>query len=175
MHTLPAAAGRVYRFQLMPTRMIRTMTLPARSVHLSRWSNPIAALVLIGASGALSPSAQADPADFQAMPGLWKITLHTTRGGKADAASVQWKCFYDGADPWTTFVDPLAPQPGCQRSDEHRTSTALAWTVNCATHVGKGRIVLDSPQHYRGEVAGDGSVAVRIEGQRYAACTGPSD
>lgn len=152
------------------------MTLLARYAgHLSRWSNPIAALMLIGASSAFSSGAQADPADFQAMPGLWKITLHTLRGGKAEGTSVQWKCFYDGADPWITFVDPLPSPRNCQRSNEHRTSTALAWQVSCGAQQGKGRIVLDSPQHYTGDVASDGHASLHIEGQRYAACTGPSD
>lgn len=149
------------------------MTLLARSTgYLSRWSNPIAALMLIGASGALSTSAHADPADFQAMPGLWKITLHTIKGGKDQ---VKWKCFYDGADPWETFVDPLSSAPDCERNAEHRTSTALAWKVSCGAHAGNGRIVLDSPQHYRGEVAMDGHPSLQVYAQRYAACTGPAD
>ena len=152
------------------------MTLLARSTaHLTRWSNPIAALMLIGASSALSSTAHADPADFQAMPGLWKITLHTVKDGHAGQDQVKWKCFYDGADPWTTFVDPLQPDATCERNGEHRTSTALAWKVTCGANTGNGRIVLDSPQHFSGEVALDARASVHVEGKRYAACTGPSD
>ncbi|GLQ91418.1 hypothetical protein [Dyella acidisoli] len=152
------------------------MTLFARStIHLSRWSNPIAALMLIGASGAISTNAHADPADFQAMPGLWKITLHTIKDGHAEQDQVKWKCFYDGADPWTTFADAMQPDTRCERNGEHRTSTALAWKVSCGEHAGNGRIVLDSPQHYSGEVALNGQPSLHVEGQRYAACTGPSD
>lgn len=149
------------------------MTLFARSAgYLGRWSNPIAALMLMSASSALAPSAHADPGDFQAMPGLWKITLHTVKDG---ATVVKWKCLYDGADPWKTFVDVMKPQENCERSGEHRTSTALAWQVACGVHVGNGHIALDSPKHYAGDVALDGHAALHIEGQRYAACTGPSD
>ncbi|WP_233840204.1 hypothetical protein [Dyella sp. 2HG41-7] len=149
------------------------MTLFARSTgYFGRWSNPIAALVLMSASGAIASNAHADPGDFQAMPGLWKITLHTAKDGKT---AVKWKCLYDGADPWTTFVDAMKPEANCERSGEHRTSTALAWQVACGAHKGNGRIALDSPQHYAGEVELDGHAALHIEGQRYAACTGPSD
>lgn len=152
------------------------MTLSNRSGgHLSRWANPIAALLLIGASGTLGTTAHADPGDFQAMPGLWKITLHMLRDGHTGAATVTWRCLYDGGDPWTTFVDVMQPQADCHRAAEHRTSTALAWNVSCGTHAGKGHITLDSPQHYTGDVALDGRTALQIEGQRYAACTGPSD
>jgi hypothetical protein len=149
------------------------MSLFARSVsYLGRWSNPAAALLLLGASSTLSSRAQADPGDFQAMPGLWKITMHTVKDGHD---VVKWKCLYDGADPWETFVDAMAPDASCQRSGEHRTSTALAWQVSCGTHAGSGHIALDSPQHYRGSVTLDGQQAIEVEGERRAACTGPSD
>ena len=154
---------------------IVTMTLFARSaVHLHRWSNPIAALMLIGASGAISTGAHADPADFQAMPGLWKITLHTLKDGHAQD-QVKWKCFYDGADPWTTFADTMQPEAACQRDGEHRTSTALAWQLSCGAHTGAARIELDSAQHFAGKVLLDGKPVADIDGKRYAACTGPSD
>ncbi|GGA31430.1 DUF3617 domain-containing protein [Dyella nitratireducens] len=149
------------------------MSLLARSTgYLSRWSNPVAALVLMSASAAISNGAHADPADFQAMPGLWKITLHTLKDGKDQ---VKWKCLYDGGDPWTTFVDSMAPATNCQRSNEHRTSTALAWKVNCSEHAGNGHITLDAPDHYTGSVKLEGHDVLQIEGKRYAACTSPSD
>jgi hypothetical protein len=160
-------------------RKIPTMSLFARSVsHLHRWSNPIAAMLLLGASSSISSNAHADPADFQAMPGLWKITLHTVKDGHPGQVTVKWKCLYDGADPWATFVDVMAPDPTCQRSGEHRTSTALAWNVSCGAaskHTGNGHIDLDSPEHYIGGVAVDGHDVLQVEGKRYAACTGPSD
>jgi len=150
------------------------MTLLARCVSMSRWSNPVAALMLIGASATLNTVAHADPGDFGAMPGLWKITLHTVKGGH-DADRVKWKCLYDGGDPWSTFVDLMAPETPCQRSHEHRTSTTLAWQVQCGGRAGQGRIALDSAQHYVGNVALDGHDVLKAEGKRYAACTSPSD
>lgn len=149
------------------------MSLLARSTgYLSRWSNPVAALMLISASTVVSSGAHADPADFQAMPGLWKITVHTLQDGKEQ---VKWKCLYDGADPWTTFADSVEPQANCQRSAEHRTSTALAWQVSCDAHKGMAHVQLDSAQHYAGKVVLDGKQVLGIEGQRVAACTGPAD
>ena len=148
------------------------MSLSTRCAgHPSRWTNPVAALLLIGASSTLSTATHADPADFQAMPGLWKITLHTLKGGQ----QVKWRCFYDGADPWKTFADPTQPAADCQRSDEHRTSTALAWQISCARHKGAARVQLDSAQHYAGTLMLDGKQILQMEGQRLAACTGPAD
>jgi hypothetical protein len=153
-----------------------TMSLFARSVsHFSRWSNPVAAVLLLGASSTVSPGAHADPADFQTMPGLWKITLHTVKGGQAGSDAVKWRCLYDGGDPWQTFVDVMEPDASCQRSGEHRTSTTLGWNVSCGKQTGHGHIALDSPQHFAGNVALDGHDVLQVEGKRYAACTGPSD
>ncbi|GFZ88543.1 hypothetical protein [Dyella caseinilytica] len=152
------------------------MSLFARSVsHFSRWSNPVAALLLLGASSTISPGAHADPGDFQSMPGLWKITLHTVKDGHIGEGLVKWKCLYDGGDPWQTFVDVMAPDASCQRSSEHRTSTALAWNISCGAQTGHGRITLDSPQHYTGNVVLNEHDVLQVEGKRYAACTGPSD
>jgi hypothetical protein len=175
--TCPARfGGRGIAFAAIATGKIATMSLFARSVsHLHRWSNPVAAMLLLGASSTVSPGAHADPGDFQTMPGLWKITLHTIKDGRAGPDAVKWKCLYDGGDPWETFVDVMVPDASCQRSGEHRTSTALAWNVSCGAHSGHGHIDLDSPQHYTGNVKLDGHDALKVEGQRYAACTGPSD
>jgi hypothetical protein len=145
------------------------------SRYLRRWSNPLAALLLVSASQTISSNAHADPGDFQAMPGLWKITMHTVTGGHADKTIVKWRCLDDGADPWKVFVDVLVPDPTCQRSGEHRMSTALAWNATCSGKSGKGHIELDSPMHYIGDVTLNGQDALQIEAQRYAACTGPSD
>lgn len=148
------------------------MSLLPRSMLFSRWSNPVAALLLMGASSSLSNAAHADPADFQAMPGLWKITLHTLKNGKDQ---VVWKCLYDGGDPWTTFVEPMAPAADCERSGEHRGSTSLAWNLACGTAHGQGHIALDSAKHYRGGVMLDGKPVLDVQAQRLAACTSPSD
>jgi hypothetical protein len=88
---------------------------------------------------------------------------------------VKWRCLDEGSDPWIKFVDVLVPDPACQRSGEHRTSTALAWNASCSGKTGKGHIELDSPTHYTGDVTLNGQDALQIEAQRYAACTGPSD
>jgi hypothetical protein len=148
------------------------MSLLASTANLSRWTNPIAALMLIGASSAVSTGAHADPADFQAMPGLWKISLHTLKDGKQQ---LKWKCFYDGADPWETFADSVAPTANCQRSQEHRSSTALAWQLSCGAHRGAARIQLNSAQHYSGTITLDGKALLEMAGQHVAACTGPAD
>ncbi|MBD8898267.1 hypothetical protein [Rhodanobacter sp. DHG33] len=143
--------------------------------RVTRRSPAIAALLLIIAACTLGPIAHADPGDFQTMPGLWKITLRTIADGHATQVGVKWKCLYDGGDPWTTFVDAMAPDAGCQRSNEHRASTALAWQVRCGMRSGQGRIALDSPQHYTGNVTLGGHEVLRVEGVRVAACTSPSD
>jgi hypothetical protein len=145
------------------------------SRYLRRWSNPLAALLLVSASQTISSNANADPGDFQAMPGLWKITMHTVTGGHVDKTIVKWRCLDDGADPWKVFVDVLVPDPTCQRAGERRMSTALAWNVSCLGKSGNGHIELDSPMHYTGDVTLNGQDALQIEAQRYAACTGPSD
>lgn len=153
-----------------------TMSLFARSAsYLHRWSNPVAAMLLLGASSSVAPAAHADPGDFQTMPGLWKITLHTVKDGRIGEGLVKWKCLYDGGDPWQTFVDVMAPDASCQRSGDHRMSTALAWNVSCGAQSGQGHITLDSPQHYTGSVALNGHEVLQVEGKRYAACTSPSD
>jgi hypothetical protein len=146
------------------------MNLTTRSI-----AHAIAASSLCVAACVLGPTAHADPGDFQTMPGLWKITLHAITNGHAGPVQVKWKCLYDGGDPWTTFVDAMAPDASCQRSNEHRASTALAWQVHCGMRTGQGRITLDSPQHYRGNVALNGHDVLQIEGVRSAACTSPSD
>ncbi|MBD8879681.1 hypothetical protein IHE49_04215 [Rhodanobacter sp. 7MK24] len=149
------------------------MTQTTRFV--ARHSRAIARLLLSVAACALTSVVQADPGDFQTMPGLWKITLRSVAKDHAPPTQVKWKCLYDGGDPWTTFVDTMAPDAACQRSNEHRASTALAWQIHCGTRSGRGRITLDSPQHYTGDVALGGHQVLQVEGARVAACTSPSD
>lgn len=82
-------------------------------------------------------------------------------------------------DPWAAFADISVPDLSCQRSDQHRSSTALSWTVTCpgATPInGKGRVDFDSPEHYTASITlQDRGEVLRVEGSRHAACTSPSD
>lgn len=122
----------------------------------------------------------ADPGDFAAMPGLWKIVTRSIDHGKAGTPAVAWHCVDEGPDPWVEFADlTILPPAQCKRGDEHRRSTALDWSVSCPgslASTGKGRVAFDSPEHFTASVVmkGQGEV-VRVEGKRYAACTSPSD
>lgn len=138
----------------------------------------IAVLVLLGAAIIGEPS-HADPGDFQAMPGLWKIVTRTVSHGHAGEPNVIWHCVDESPDPWTEFA--VLPVPGyvqCKRSEEHRNSTALAWSVSCpglSKPGGRGRVDFDSPEHYTASVSLQGQDVVQVEGRRFAACTSPSD
>lgn len=122
----------------------------------------------------------ADPGDFQAMPGLWKIITRVVDRGHAGKPSVTWRCVDEGADPWVEFADrTVLPLTQCKRGDEHRRSTALDWSLSCPgnpSSTGKGRVDFDSPEHFKASVTmeGQGEV-IHVEGKRYAACTSPSD
>jgi len=122
----------------------------------------------------------ADPGDFQAMPGLWKIISRTVHHGQLGQPSIAWRCVFEGADPWVAFADrTILSQTQCKRTNEHRHSTALDWSLSCpgsSAATGKGRVDFDSPQHFTAAVLmqGQGEV-VRVDGKRYAACTSPSD
>ena len=122
---------------------------------------------------------RADPADFQAMPGLWRIVLRVVSNGHAGPPKVEWRCVNEGDDPWARFAALPMPAPQCQRSDQHRSSTTLEWTLSCAgmpTPSGRGRVDFDTPEHYTASISlqGRGEV-LQVEGVRRAACTGPSD
>jgi len=138
----------------------------------------IAVLVLLGAALVGEPS-HADPGDFQAMPGLWKITKHTMDRGHAGKSEVLWHCVDESPDPWTEFADLSVPgYTQCRRDDEHRSSTTLAWSVSCsglATLGGRGRVDFDSAEHYTASVSLRGRDVVQVEGRRLAACTSPKD
>jgi hypothetical protein len=134
---------------------------------------------LLIATGLGSSTTQADPADFQAMPGLWKTAVSNINNGRFGQPSIQWHCVNEDADPWLVFANFSVPDAQCQRSDEHRSSTALTWTLSCSGHSpasGRGRVDFDSAEHYTaGIVMKDRGQVVRIEGKRYAACTSPAD
>ena len=132
-------------------------------------------------SAALATTATlADPGDFAAMPGLWKISRRAMHQGQAGQATVSWRCVDEGADPWAEFADrTVVPQSQCKRGDEHRRSTSLDWSLSCPgspAATGQGRVDFDSAERFTASVSmiGHGEV-VRVEGQRYAACTSARD
>ena len=55
-------------------------------------------------------AAQADPGDFQAMPGLWKTVVITVSHGQPGQPSIRWHCVHEGADPWLAFADLSVPE-----------------------------------------------------------------
>jgi Protein of unknown function (DUF3617). len=137
----------------------------------------LSAILLLGV--ACVAAIRADPADFQAMPGLWRIVLREVSHGHAGPPRVEWHCVNEGDDPWARFAALPMPAPQCRRTDEHRSSSTLDWTLSCAglpTPSGRGRVDFDTPEHYTASVSlqGRGEV-LRVEGVRRAACTGPSD
>lgn len=141
-----------------------------------RRSLAFALLVAIGVGGSIT---HADPADFQAMPGLWKTVVSVISHGQPGHPSIRWRCVHEGADPWLAFANLSVPDAHCEQSDAHRSSTALAWAVSCSGRPpvsGRGRVDFDSAEHYTASIVlqGRGEV-VRVEGKRYAACTDPTD
>jgi hypothetical protein len=157
---------------------MNSFTQPAQSRHGHALARAIAVLVLVLAALVGEPS-RADPGDFQAMPGLWKIITRTFENGHAGKPQVQWHCVDESPDPWKEFAN--LPVPGyvqCERSSEHRSSTALAWAVGCSgspAAQGRGRVDFDSPDHYTASVNMHGKDVVQVDGRRYAACTSAND
>jgi hypothetical protein len=137
----------------------------------------VAVVVLLGAAFVGEPG-HADPGDFQAMPGLWKIVTRTVDHGKAGEPQVAWHCVDEGPDPWAEFAQ--LPVPGytqCERIDQHRSSTALSWTLQCPglKDAARGKVKFDSAEHYTASVSVGGKDVVQVEGTRVAACTSPKD
>ncbi|HWX67758.1 MAG TPA: DUF3617 family protein [Rhodanobacter sp.] len=136
------------------------------------------ALVLLVSGGLCSSPCHADPGDFAAMPGLWKIVTTPVDHGRRGKPVIEWHCVDEGADPWTAFAAvPLPALAPCQRSNPHRSSTDLTWEVSCGGNSqGRGRVGFDSAEHYTASIVlQDRGEIVHVEGQRRAACTGPSD
>ncbi|WP_201316594.1 hypothetical protein [Dyella sp. EPa41] len=137
------------------------------------------ALLVLLAAALIGEPGHADPGDFQAMPGLWKIITRVIDHGRPGAPQEQWRCVDEGPDPWVEFAN--LPVPGyaqCERSTQHRSSTALAWTLSCPGLMApgaRGRVDFDSPEHYTASVSVGDRQAVQVEGKRYAACTSPKD
>jgi hypothetical protein len=140
-------------------------------------SRIVAILVLLGAAFIGEPG-HADPGDFQAMPGLWKITTRVFDHGKQGEPQVTWHCVDEGPDPWVEFAQLPVPGYGqCERVDQHRSSTALSWSLQCSglTDAARGRVKFDSAEHYTASVSLGGKDVVQVEGARVAACTSPKD
>jgi len=135
------------------------------------------ALLIAGGIG--SSISHADPGDFQAMPGLWRTTTSVVSHGRAGKPKIQWHCVLEDNDPWVAFANLSASGTQCTRSDEQRSSTALAWTQTCPGHArmnGQGRVDFDSAEHYTASIVSKNrGELVHVEGQRRAACTDPSD
>ena len=149
--------------------------------RLRHRSLQLVALATMGlALGVVSPASRADPGDFGAMPGLWKIVTRLFSHGQWGKPTVQWHCVDEGADPWASFshIDPSAANQ-CQQADQRRSSTTLDWTLRCkgidpaALH---GHVGFDAAEHYTARLTlPNGNDLARVEGKRYAACTSPAD
>jgi len=138
--------------------------------------------LLLAALSLRSRPAAAD--EFMALPGLWKTTITSAAG--AAAPEVQWHCVDEDADPWVDFAQiDAAKDAACTRTSFERTATSLKWQLDCSAPWpvrNEGSIVFDAPAHYSGSVKLKGTLMsypldqlVHLEGQRYAACTSPSD
>jgi hypothetical protein len=126
--------------------------------------------------------------EFMAFPGLWKTTTQpaATVDTKASASQPDWHCVDEAEDPWGAYARIVLPEDdSCTQTQSDRTATSLEWTVECkgpTAITSRGKIIFDSPSHYRGEVQLSGNFMgnpvndkIALEGQRYAACTSPSD
>lgn len=126
------------------------------------------------------PYGHADTAEFQAMPGLWKVVTRQVDHGHAGPPATRWMCVDEAADPWDAFTSALRfpEQVDCQRSAQQRGITQLAWDQRCAgsATLSHGRLDLQSPEHYSASLSEPSSHrTVHVTGQRLAACTSPSD
>jgi len=137
---------------------------------------PLAAAAFALAMMAITP-VRADPGDFGAMPGLWKILFRHVVNGKASSPEVHWHCVDEGADPWATFAAWTPAEGDCTATDQQRRSTSLAWNLTCkAGTKASAHVDFDSAKHYTGSVSVEGRGEVtQVEGARYAACTSPQD
>ena len=119
-----------------------------------------------------------------AYPGLWKTTVQVVSQTEVQP-EVHWHCVDEAEDPWQAYAQLNFVDASCVQTKSERTGTSLEWTVECKsplTVVNTGRIVFDSPSHYRGTVEMTGTFMsypiqekIIVEGERHAACTSPSD
>lgn len=136
------------------------------------------ALVVLLVAAFVGEPGRADPGDFQAMPGLWKIVTRMLDHGRLGEPQLAWHCVDEGPDPWVEFAQlPVPGHAQCERSEQRRSSTALSWTLQCSglTAAARGRVRFDSAEHYTATVEVGGNAVVQVEGTRYAACTSPKD
>lgn len=165
------------------TAMTQSATRAVAPTMTCTNSAAISPVVLMGALMALSTNCRAD--EFMAQPGLWKTTTQSA-GVNSTPAQVDWHCVDEAADPWSAFAQ-LEDVAGasCTRTTFERTATSLKWKLDCSAPWplrNQGAIVFDSPSHYSGSVTLSGVLmnypiadVIHVEGQRYAACTSPSD
>lgn len=151
-----------------------------RPCHRAVAGRSLILVLLLFAAGFVSSPGHADPGDFAAMPGLWKVVKTPVDHGHRGKPVIEWHCVNEGDDPWVSFARfPLPALAPCQIGEQHRSSTALAWAVNCSGNPplhGRGHVDFDSAEHYMaGIVLQDRGEILQVEGQRRAACTGPSD
>lgn len=139
----------------------------------------IALLAVLLTLAALHPGpVKADAADFQGMPGMWKVNYQIQRPGHSTRSGSYWFCADDGSDPMDTFaVIALPVLENCSRASTRRSTTALAWQLSCdGGSKGRGHISFDTAEHYLGGVVLPARhEAIQLEARHYAACTGPSD
>lgn len=114
--------------------------------------------------------------EFAALPGLWKTTTRSA----GQAPQVRWHCVHEDSDPWVDFAElDGPPDESCKRNELERSATSLKWKLDCKGSASEGTVVFDSASHYRGIMqlahAGEKPRGIQVEGQRYAACTDPSD
>lgn len=134
-----------------------------------------------GALLLLSRIAAAQADDFGAMPGLWKTTYSLEPGSAGTKPPLQWHCVDEEADPWQAFAQLDAHAPACKSATYERTVSSLKWHRACGAGPSEGSLVFDSPKHYSGTITARGGKAkappssLRVEGERVAACTSPSD
>ena len=151
----------------------------------SRFSVLRAAGAFLLCSGVIA-AAHAD--SFGAMPGLWGTTYQVQQDAAQSPAVAQprWHCVDEDADPWLEFAQLRVPKGySCKRVSFDRTVSSLKWRLECSgptSFVNEGALVFDSPKHYSGEVRLSGSLMdypvqtrIKLEGNRKAACTSPSD
>jgi hypothetical protein len=125
------------------------------------------------------PAVHAD--EFGAMPGLWKSVYTLASDAAGNAPPPRWHCVDEAADPWVAYAQLPAERPLCKSARYERTLSSIKWKVACGAAPSEGALVFDSPKHYSGTISTGGAkggaprITLRVEGERRAACTSPSD
>lgn len=132
----------------------------------------------------LAPSVWA--ASIKAQPGLWKVTVTTTRSGQSTPPHTSEHCLTQ--KELDTFSDKFAnaqkisPEENCQRASFNQTATSVDWKYTCTgkfNMTSEGAVKFDKPTHYTGVVTMNGvlsghdiSNSTAMEGTRIGECTG---